>query len=403
MPYLAELKQHWRALIAAFIGLGTGFSFTNYMASIMGPYLIEEFDWSRSDFAAINSLSVIMVVLFPLVGRITDMLGVRRTAMIGVAFLPITFFLFSRATADISSYALPFVLQAIFCLTTTATVYSRIVVQYIENARGLALAIVASGPAIVGAIGAPALNEFVAEYGWRSGYLALAIFTGVAGAFALLIMPRPKVLAAPKSSGAVVTAKADYGFIFRQKAFWILIVSMLLCNLPQILLQSQLGLLLADNGMAAGNVSVAFALMSLGMLMGRFICGLAIDRYPPHIVAALCLGVPSLGLFLIASPLDAPIILLGSVFSIGLLVGAEGDLIGFLIARYFQLRIFSSVMGLLTATIVISSSGGALILSAMLAANDTFVPFLLMCGGSVIVGSLLMLLLGREKVQTPDA
>jgi hypothetical protein len=40
MGYVKELIVNWRALVAALIGLGTGFSFTNTTASIMGTRLV---------------------------------------------------------------------------------------------------------------------------------------------------------------------------------------------------------------------------------------------------------------------------------------------------------------------------------------------------------------------------
>ncbi len=80
---------------------------------------------------------------------------------------------------DLRVYMALFVAQAIVCITATATVFSRVVVQYIENARGLALAIAASGPALTGIFMAPLLNNFVETHGWREGYVVAAAFGGM--------------------------------------------------------------------------------------------------------------------------------------------------------------------------------------------------------------------------------
>lgn len=404
MGYLKELLVNWRALIAALIGLGSGYSFTNTTASIMGTRLVADLGWERSDFAAINSWSILMVLAFPIVGRLTDVIGVRRTALIGVITLPLTFIGLSRMDGSIDTYRTYFLIQALICITTTATVYSRVVVQYVEKSRGLALAIVASGPAITGAIGGPLLNSFVEANSWREGYIALAVFCAVAGAIALLLMPRPRVLADAGASRPAGNLRRDYGEIVSSRAFWIMLGAMLLCNLPQVIVLSQVTLLLSENGIAARDAGVMISALSIGMLLGRFGCGLALDRFPAPLVSAIAMGVPSMGLFLIASSLDAPAILTFCLFLIGMSYGAEGDLVGYLISRNFNVRIFSSVLGLMTAAIATSSAAGAILLAISLAATGSYVLFLTSCGVAVVIGSLLFLLLKSqpEAVQARD-
>jgi MFS family permease len=129
------------------------------------------------------------------------------------------------------------------------------------------------------------------------------------------------------------------------------------------------------------------------MLAGRFSCGLALDRFPAPIVSAIAMGLPSIGLLLLASALDAPAVLTFSVFLLGLSYGAEGDLVGYLVSRNFNVQIFSSVLGLMTAAIATSSAAGAILLSISLARTGNYVMFLVACGIAVLLGSLLFLML----------
>jgi len=137
MSYFSELRAQWRPLIAALIGLGSGFSLTMYTTSIMAPHFLKEFGWSKSEFALVGSLSVLTIPIFPFIGRMADVLGVRRTALIGVMSLPLCFVGYSMMNGDIRMYIALFLLQSILCMPTTATVYSRIVVQHVTIARGL--------------------------------------------------------------------------------------------------------------------------------------------------------------------------------------------------------------------------------------------------------------------------
>jgi predicted MFS family arabinose efflux permease len=281
------------------------------------------------------------------------------------------------------------------CITTTATVYSRMVVQYVVRARGLALAIVASGPAVMGVVLAPILNNFVEAHGWRTGYAVMAVFSGVAGVTALLLMP-------PERKGANATlpktraAREDYPAIFRNRAFWILAGAMLLCNLPQVLALTQLNLVLLDNGVTATGVSAMISTFAIGTLVGRFICGIALDRFPAHIVAALGMALSACGLFLIASPYNSTPVLMLAILLVGLSFGAEGDLVSFLVVKAFGVRVYSTVMGMMTGIISVAASIGALTLALMLKGGSGFAPFLGMCGVTVLLGSMLLLLMPKS-------
>nr|WP_246350619.1 MFS transporter [Sphingobium boeckii] len=384
---MTELRTQWRPLVAATIGLGCGFSITNYVTTIMAPHLLQEFGWSRSEFALISSLGLVSVAIFPFVGRLTDMIGVRRTAMIGVTAMPLAFLGLYAMNGAISTYIALFLFQGILCVTTTATVYSRTVVQYVIRTRGLALAIVASGPALSGAVGGPLLNNFVEAHGWRAGYLVLVAFSTIAGAAALLLLPSDK----KPSEARPPRAKADYAEIFRNRGFWVLLGAMLLCNLPQVIALTQLNLVLLDNGVSTAGISAMISIFATGVLVGRFASGLALDRLPAHLVAAVGLGLPAIGLLLIASSFDAQIVLMIAVLLIGLSFGAEGDVVGYLVVRNFGVRVYGSVMGMMTAAIAISSSIGAIALSIAIKLTGGFGAFLVATAIAVLVGSILLL------------
>ena len=99
--YLSELCTHWRPLLAAMIGLGSGYSTTNYVTSIMVPEFLAEFGWTKSEFALIGVLGLLSTPLFPVVGRLADVLGVRKTALIGIVAGPLGFVAMTQMTGDI--------------------------------------------------------------------------------------------------------------------------------------------------------------------------------------------------------------------------------------------------------------------------------------------------------------
>ncbi len=375
-------------------------SMAGVITSTIAPSMVSGNGWAPSDFALVGSLALITAFAFPFVGRLTDLIGVRYTALIGQLTLPLAFLAYSMMSGSLSVYIAIFFVQSMICVTTTATVYTRLAVQHIKKARGLALAIVASGPALSGIIMAPLLNGYVEAYGWRASYQALAIFAAIAGLVVFLLVP-----AGSGTTEGVIRpkrrAREDYPVIFRTPAFWILLGAMLLCNLPQTILQVQLKLLLLDNGVSGKGAAVMLTMVSIGMLAGRFVTGVALDRFRPYLVSFITLGLPSVGLFIIASSYDSAEVLTFAVFCVGFAFGAEGDIVAFLVARQFGVGIYSSVMGLLTTAMSFSTATGAALLSFTMARTGDYELYLVIVGSAVIVGASLLLLLGRG--QEPDA
>lgn len=400
MAYFSELRAQWRPLLGATLGLASGFSLASLTTSTIAPSLGKEFGWTGGDFAMVGSLSILVAFVFPFVGRLTDVIGVKRTALIGILTLPLTYLAYSLMAGDIRVYIAIFLVQACFCITTTSTVWSRVVVEYIKSARGLALAIVASGPALTGLVGTRPLNWVVEIYGWRAGYQGLALFSILAGVGALLIVPRENrgPQHATRVAGAAVQdrprrARQDYGMLIRHPAFWVLLFGLLFCNLFQTIYLTQLKFVLLANGLKALETSIPMSAFWAGQLAGRFSAGIALDRYKPHLVAAISLGLPGLGLFMLASPLDSFVLLTIAMTFIGLAVGAEGDIVGFLVVRVFGVGIYSSVLGLMTMAIATSTAIGAIMLRQMMGGSDDYTMFLWITGTCSLIGSLLFLLL----------
>jgi predicted MFS family arabinose efflux permease len=120
-------------------------------------------------------------------------------------------------------------------------------------------------------------------------------------------------------------------------------------------------------------------------------------------VAFVTLGLPSLGIFIVASNFDAPAVLTFAVFCLGFAFGAEGDIVAFLVAKRFGLEVYSSVMGLLTATMSLSTSLGAAYLAWTLTRTGNYNLFLVTTGIAVIIGASLLLLLRRDAQASATA
>ena len=403
---MGELRVNWRALSAAALGLGSGLLLNSYITSIFAPHLLREFGWTKAQFALLGTAPLILLVCLPVVGRLTDLFGVRRVATIGVLTWPLSFIVLSLFDGGLHEFVAIYFLQLILATTTSTTVYSRLVAERFTQARGLAFAIAACGPAMLGAVGAPFLSALIDSHGWRAGYQALAALTAIAGLVVLVLIP-PSTVSGSRPIKTPRRAAKDFPLIVRSTAFWLIGIAMFLCNLPQTLHSNQMQLVLLDNGASSTVASMMISIYAVGVMIGRFLCGIALDRMPTHLVAAVCMGLPSLGLFLIASSFDAPLTLAFAMLLIGFSQGAEGDVLAYVVTRFFALEIYSSVLGLLTAFLGAATAGGALLLSLTLNFTETFTLFVLLGAVATLLGSGLFLLLGRmsatqSAVQGPE-
>ena len=399
MRYLGEFRKNLRPLSAAAIGVSFGMMTMAYISSIFSPYLIQDFGWSRSQFAQLGYTAFASIIVSPLFGRLADMFGIRRVAPVAVAGLPLIFFLLSFQTGDFRQYFAA--MLGVICLGSAGSVvvYTRLIAERFVNARGLALTIVASGPAVLGALGVPALKDFIDEHGWRAGFQMLAAVYFVMGVFALLLLPR-SATAEQRSERRRATSE-DYVAILRTPAFWLIVIGMFLWNLPATLHTSQMTLMLLDTNQTLEYAAQLISIYAISTIIGRLTCGVLLDMLPTHLVAGISLGLPAIGLAILSAQLDGPMLVAAAIALMGVSYSAEGDLLGYLVARYFPVGIYSTVLGIVAGALGAAAGVGAIILSATLRATDSFSLFTAITAAGVLISGVLFLALGAARVVNP--
>jgi len=393
--YVGELRKNARPLAAASLGTGTGLLLMSYTTTLFGPYLIKEFAWSHAQFALIGLSMVSTLAALPFIGRLTDRLGVRRAAIIGAVGIPLCLLAYSAMSGSFAVYFLISCSIMAFGSFTSPIVYTRVVAADFKEARGLALTAVTIAPALIGAIIVPQLSHLIEIWGWRAGYRALALFVLVCGLCAVALIPSNDRLARTQESIVLSGARADFRLILASAPFWIIFTAMFLCTLQTPLHASQMGLMLHDR---LGNEAVGrmISVYASGTIIGRLLCGLALDRFPAPAVAAISMIFPALGYALLASSLGTGLVIGLAMFMVGIAVGAEGDLQSYLVARHFHIRIFSTTLSLIYCGVFAASAAGALLISLTLKQTGSFNLFLVVTAVAICIGSSVFLLLPKE-------
>lgn len=412
MTAWGEFRLSWSNLLGTCFGLGTGAALSFYTMSIFGPALIADLGWSRADFALVGSLSLITMPILPFTGRFIDRVGPRIAGTAGFTVLTLCFIALSMMSGEFWHFlAIQFFL-GVFGVMTSSMAFARVIVDRFDHARGLALSIMMSASPLSGAIAAPLIGGVIAEHGWRSGYLVLAAISAVGGLLTVALIGRSgsKTQSDGKANAAKAAVKftrAEFLTIVRNPVFPILIVGMFLVNVPQVLAQSQLKLVIMGTGVPGEAATWMVSLYAIGVVVGRCGCGIALDRVKTHIVAFITLGLPTISYVLLAGEVTATAILVPAILLIGLAQGAEGDVGAFIISRRFDQKNFSLLYAFLNIMVSSGSSIGALILSMTLQEGNSYAPFSIVCAITAFAGAVLFGLTGlvghgREKPATHD-
>ena len=137
--------------------------------------------------------------------------------------------------------------------------------------------------------------------------------------------------------------------------------------------------------------------MRWARLSGGSPAGLALDVFSTRTVTVISMGLPALGFLLLGSDWNSLPVISLAMFLVGLSVGAESDLICYLVSRYFKLRIYGTTLGLIHTTTFLSSAVGGLAISLTLMLSDSYVPFLFIAAAAIVTGSMLFLLLPKQR------
>jgi MFS family permease len=391
--YWQELWRERVPLSAAALGTGFSISLNMFIASVFVPAMKAEFGWTGAQISIAGTFGLIGLFTFPLAGRLADRFGSQRVMLGGVVAIPGCYLLYSLQSGALWQYYSIQALWSLFAVLWSATVLGRIAAGRLTLARGFGIALLLSAPAATGAIAAPLLSELMEREGWRQGYRILAAVSLVVGLIsAAFLPPRGSKHAAPLDRRPDREALRA---IFRSRAFQILAVAMLLCNLGTIVTGLQFAPMLIDRGTDPARVGGYLSAYAIAVIVGRFVIGLSLDRFPTRYVAALGMGLPAVGFALIAGSGAASWTMLAGVALLGISQGAEGDIAGYVGAQYLGPGLFSTTFGLVTAATSLAGFLGSVGSGIILNEGGGFGPFLAFLAVTTAAGAVLFLFLPR--------
>ncbi|MFH1381838.1 MAG: MFS transporter [Chloroflexota bacterium] len=333
------------------------YGFTAFFNPIM-----DEFGWSATELSFAFSLRGLESgLLAPVIGFLTDRLGVRKVTVFGWAVAGLGFILTSRAHSLWAFYG-AFALLSLGGSCGISTPYVA-VANWFARKRTWVMALMSTGFAFSGAMG-PVLVWLINQYGWRDALFILGIAIWVVGApLGLVLRHRPEPYGylpdggrttptqtgSPEASTPTVTPPPLTGLTTRQalatRAFWMLFIFGVLSGFVQSALNVHEMPYLVSIGISrqlAGWVILGITGFSL---IGRLGFGWAGDIYDKRYLLAIGAVLQLLGTFIFAY-LSHPWMLLPFLLLYGPGYASQIPLYPAIRADLFGLKNYATIGGL---------------------------------------------------------
>jgi len=386
----------------AMVGLALGPSvIANLTVAAYITPIEKEFGWSRVDVSfAFTIVAYLIVAISPLQGVLVDRFGPRRVVLTSIPLFALSLAALYFTPNNMAVYYLLWAIVPIAGIGLWPLGFLQAVTPWFDRKLGLALGCANAGIG-VGSTLLPmlVLGPMIAAYGWRSALLTLAVLVLVISwpvvAYCLR-EPSVQEAAARKASGAGKT----FGFTFqqavREPTFWMLNTGFFLLGITATSLVTQQAPLLRDAGWTAAETAQLQTTFGFGLLFARVLIGFVID----HIFAPRVLTTVSIG-GAVACVLYATHPNLGylSALLIGFLLGAEFDVLAFLIKRYYGNLAYGRIYGVIFGLFYFGSGIGIWGLPKIreLSADHNYHNGLYVATGILLASALVMVFLPKYR------
>ena len=379
---------------------GSMLSTTATVHSVFGTFLVplsQSFGWSRASISAVMAIiAVSCAIAYPLAGRYSDKYGSRRMIMFGNIMLALSIAALALTNGSLAQFYLTFLAIGIFGALPSTAMFSKLVAEWFHENRGTAMGFSAGVGNGLGAVLMPVVAAIlVSTEGWRTGYIGIAALVLLIG-FPVMYLFLHDVPAAERQAahdhGGARTEGHTLGQAAATPGFWLLIAAIALGGGISTAILSHVVPIVGDRGFSLATGTAVVSIFALTTSLWQIISGRLLDRSTtPRIVAPMyALAIP--GLLLLEFGGSTPALIAGGV-CLGIALGAQFGALPFYIARYFGLRHFGTILGVMYSAVIAGQGITPVLLDAAFDAMGSYRGAILVSAGVMAAGSLLILLL----------
>lgn len=398
-----DSPKGWPVVLAAMIGVAVGMSpIPFYTIGMLAPQLSEEFGWSFTELmASISVQSIVVMLASPLAGMAIDRFGAR---IVGLASLPsfgLCYISLAFNNGSIVLYYGQWVAMSLFGLGTLSATWTRVVTQWFDKWRGIALGVASCGTGITGFLVKPFMAQMIEAYGWRAAVIAVGLLPIVVGwpIVALMFREPPKQEIQEGATEKAVANADEPGLTMKEalrtRHLLVMSAAFLLIAIALTAPTPNLENILGTRGFTLMQIGEITAAFGLAVIAGRLVGGWLLDRFWAPACAVIILALPAAGCWILTldslSHLGATV----AVASLGFGAGFEFDLLAYLVSRYFGSKSYGTIYASLFSIIALAGAIGPVAFGSAFDVTGTYTVALRIASVSLMAGALVTLLLGR--------
>ena len=377
-----EFRRSWHIVLATLVGVGfgvNGFSyaafgvFVNPLAQAFGRSISAISGWVTFLFLGCTAVS-------PFIGMLADRIGARRVILLSIPLFALT--LGVAGAIGTQLWMLYLIALAAGSIGTGASpvTYGRVVNTWFETGRGAALGIMSSGIGLSYLFGPRLVQSIVDAHGWRLGFFFMAVAH---------LLPVPLMvfwLRERREMVAQSSRTVETGHTVREAVhlpvFWCAGAAFLLYGLCAGGVTLNMIPFLTASGLSRASAATYVGLLGVFSVTGRVVTGFVIDRLHVAFVCAIILLMEAVA-FAAFGWFETRFVVM-AISVTGFAFGGEISCMGYAIARYFGVKHYGAIYGLLSVVCGIGVGLGPPVFSFLREISGVYsVPFFVSAGLAV--------------------
>lgn len=370
---------------------------TPAVQTVFGIFLVPistEFHWPRAQVSGVLTLMAVVTALaYPVLGRAADRWGARRLILPGNLAFAASVAALSLADGRLWQFYALFAVMSVASAVPSTMMFTKVVAGWFEAARGRALGLTAGLGNGAGSTVMPIVaGLLMARFGWRGAYQGIGLLVALIGFPLLLAFLKdpPKAGAGPAQAGpeqGLSLAEAA-----RTSTFWITLTAIALGAGCVTAVFTHVAPILGDKHVGEGPIIAVISTFALVCAAWQIAVGWLLDRTRAPRIAAPFYLLAAVGVILMMRVHDTPnLILAGALMGIGL--GTEFGALPFFIARYFGLRAYGAISGVMYAVVMFMQGLTPVLMDLVFDARGVYDAALYAVVGALVCGAALLLAL----------
>ncbi|WP_244832132.1 MFS transporter [Caballeronia sp. TF1N1] len=392
----------WLYVLTGFVALIFGVNMMNVLFNVLSPSLVATFRWNRLQIS--SGLSIFTVcdgIGLLALGFLVDRYGIRIATPMAILF-GVGIMVLSLLPPSLTMLYVICAFIGLGAGAVTPTVYSIVVTAWFERNRGLALGVLNVGLGLCGTVTPFIVSLILKDYGWRSVFVAMGAIGGVLHALAYIFVVRmPKAweqerLAAKRKGRSAGMPMSE---VIRHRVFWLICFAVFFVSASTYGMMSQMVSMTIDRGFPAATAVAVLSAVSLSSIASRFVVGALLDRMFAPLLTAIIFAICTAGVIVLSTTHSLDMLYVGAV-CIGLGLGAEGDIVAYIISRYIPKQLYARVLGVAMFLFAQGGAFGIFALSSSYTLTGSYKLAIIGIAISVVIAGVLVLCLGPYKYET---